>query len=182
MIIELKFCMLKFLSSICLKSIYHFFVKDFTFSHISLFFIKKYILHPLFIKYHAAKIESISSIIEITLLLGFAAAIGWNLDLAAIAGIIIVVGTGVDHQIVITDGVLSGKHSEEVYDWKKRIKNAFFIIMAAYFTTVFAMLPLWFAGAGLLKGFALTTIVGVSLGVLITRPAYAAVIEILMKD
>ena len=61
------------------------------------------------------------------------------------------------------------------------IKMAFFIIMGAYFTTVVAMLPLLFAGAGLLKGFALTTIAGVSIGVFITRPAYAAMVEKLLK-
>lgn len=123
-----------------------------------------------------------TSIIEVTLILGVASVIGWNLDLAAIAGIIIAVGTGIDHQIVITDEVLKGGKTAEIYDWKKRIKNAFFIIMAAYLTTLVAMLPLWFAGAGLLKGFALTTIIGASMGVFITRPAYAAVIEILLKD
>jgi len=39
-----------------------------------------------------------------------------------------------------------------------------------------------FAGAGMLKGFALTTIIGVSVGVFITRPAYASIIEILLKE
>lgn len=138
----------------------------------------------IFARYRKLKIAVpvfFTSIIEVTLLLGFAAIVGWNLDLAAIAGIIIVVGTGVDHQIVITDGVLSGK-SEGSYDWKKRIKSAFFIIIAAYLTTVSAMMPLWFAGAGLLKLFALTTIIGVTIGILVTRPAYASVIEILMKE
>ncbi len=123
-----------------------------------------------------------TSVIEVTLIMGVAALIGWNLDLAAIAGIIIAVGTGVDHIIVITDEVLSGERETEIYDWKKRIKGAFFIIIAAYLTTLVAMLPLWFAGAGLLKGFALTTIIGVSMGVFIARPAYAAVIEILLKE
>jgi len=139
----------------------------------------------IFVRYRRIKIAVpvfFTSIVEVTLLLGFAALIGWNLDLAAIAGIIIVVGTGVDHQIVITDGVLAGKNADEIYDWKKRIKNAFFIIFAAYLTTIFAMLPLWAAGAGLLKLFALTTIFGITFGVLITRPAYAAAIEILMKN
>ena len=42
--------------------------------------------------------------------------------------------------------------------------------------------PLMFAGAGLLKGFALTTILGVSVGVFITRPAYAAIVELLIKE
>jgi len=54
--------------------------------------------------------------------------------------------------------------------------------MAAYFSTVVAMLPLLFAGAGLLKGFAITSILGVTFGVFITRPAYAAVVEILVKE
>jgi len=44
------------------------------------------------------------------------------------------------------------------------------------------MIPLLWAGAGLLKGFALTTVAGASFGVLIARPAYAAIIEHLMKD
>jgi preprotein translocase subunit SecD len=121
----------------------------------------------------------ITSLVEVILLLGIAAIIGWNLDLAAIAGIIIAVGTGIDHQIVITDETLRGEMQS---DWKKKIKNAFFIIMGAFATTVVAMVPLMFAGAGLLKGFALTTIIGVSIGVFIARPAYAAVVEILVKE
>jgi len=134
-----------------------------------------------FIRYRKLKIAIpivITSFSEIFIILGFAALIRWNLDLAAIAGIIAAVGTGVDHQIVITDEVLRGETMS--HDWKRRIKNAFFIIMAAYFTTVVAMVPLWAMGAGLLKGFALTTIVGVSIGVFITRPAFAKIIEILL--
>ena len=118
---------------------------------------------------------------ELILLLGIAALIGWNLDLAAIAGIIVAIGTGVDDQIVIADETLYGE-KRAVFSWKQRIKNAFFIIFAAYFTLVVAMFPLLFAGAGLLKGFAITTILGVSIGVFIARPAYAAIVEILLKE
>jgi len=121
-----------------------------------------------------------TSLSEVIILLGVASLIGWNLDLAAIAGIIIAVGTGVDHQIVITDETMGGE--SQSFNWKDRIKKAFFIIMAAYITTFVAMLPLVFAGAGLLKGFAITTLIGVSIGVFIARPAYAAVIEILAKE
>jgi len=70
---------------------------------------------------------------------------------------------------------------EAFYDWKRRLKNAMFIIFGSYLTVVAGMIPLWFAGAGLLKGFAFTTIVGVSFGVLIARPAYAAILKILLK-
>ncbi len=45
-----------------------------------------------------------------------------------------------------------------------------------------AMAPLLFAGAGLVKGFALTTMLGVTVGVLVTRPAFAVIIEVLVKD
>ncbi len=124
----------------------------------------------------------LTAALEVVLLLGVAAVIGWNLDLAAIAAIILVIGTSLDHQIVITDNVLSGRKEEaDIMDWKSKLKYAFFIIIAAYFTTSSAMIPLWFAGAGLLKGFALTTIIGLTMGVFVARPAYAAAIEILLK-
>lgn len=136
-----------------------------------------------FIRYKSLKVALpmlFTMLTELILLLGMAALIGWNIDLAAIAGIIIAIGTGVDHQIVIADEILKGE--AQVYDWKQRIKKAFFIIMAAYFTTSVAMIPLLFAGAGLIKGFAITTIMGITFGVLIARPAYAAIVEILMKE
>ena len=119
---------------------------------------------------------------EVVILLGFAALINWNLDIASIAGIIIMIGTGVNDQTIITDETLKGETKTAVFNWKERIKRAFFIIVGAYLTVVFAMIPLIFAGAGLLKGFALTTIIGLSIGIVITRPAYAVIIEILLKD
>jgi len=135
-----------------------------------------------FIRYRKIKIALpiiITSISEVILLLGFASLVGWNLDLAAIAGIIIAVGTGVDHLIIIADETIRG---ETGYGgWKEKFKRAFFIIIAAYFTTLVAMTPLLFAGAGLLKGFALITIAGLSFGVFIARPAYAAAIQILLE-
>ena len=117
---------------------------------------------------------------EIILLLGLAALIGWNIDLAAIAGIIITVGTGVNHQIVITDETL--RVEKFAANWGERIKRAFSIIMTSYFTVVVALIPLIFAGAGLLKGFAIITILGASIGVFISRPVFARVIEILLRN
>ena len=115
---------------------------------------------------------------EIFLILSFAALTKQNLDIASIAGIIASVGTGVDDQIVITDEVLTGGTSTV----KQNIKKAFFIILTAYFATVVAMIPLLRAGAGLLRGFAVVTIVGVSIGVFITRPAFGAIVKVLMED
>jgi len=135
-----------------------------------------------FIRYRQIKIAIpmlLTMVSEVILIMGVAALIQWNIDMAAIAGIIVAVGTGVDDQIVIADETLRGESQK--FGWKERIKRAFFIIMVAYFSGVASMVPLLFAGAGLLKGFALTTILGISIGVFITRPAYAAMVETLLK-
>ena len=65
-----------------------------------------------------------------------------------------------------------------------RIKNAFFIIFASAATLIAAMLPLayygfsrGYTGIGMLSVFAFTTILGVLIGIFITRPVYAKFIE-----
>ncbi|MBS3150192.1 hypothetical protein J4425_00070 [Candidatus Woesearchaeota archaeon] len=135
----------------------------------------------IFIRYRKLKISVpmiIISCSEALIVLGFLTLIKYNLDLAAIAGIIAAVGTGVDDQVVITDEIL-GKESS---NWKERYKKAFFIIIAAYFATLAAMIPLLRAGAGLLTGFAISTIAGITIGVFITRPAFASIIKVLLNE
>ena len=105
--------------------------------------------------------------------LAIAAMIRWNLDAPSIAGIIAGMGTGVNDQIVMIDESVSKVN----ISLKDKLKRALFIIFAAFFTIIAAMVPLFWAGAGLLRGFALTTIVGVSVGILITRPAFAEIIR-----
>lgn len=117
-----------------------------------------------------------SLICEIILILGFASLIKWNLDLASLAGILVSVGTGVDDLIVFTDNAL-----RRIKKFEKRIKEATSIVFTSWASTVVAMLPLFFLNLGILKGFALTTIVGVTVGVLITRPAYREIIKLLTK-
>lgn len=141
------------------------------------------VIAVIFAKYREFRITvpiAITLLSEILIILGVAALIGWNIDLAAIAGIIVAVGTGVDDQIVITDETLRGE--AHIMNWKEKFKRAFSIIMVAYALTVVAMIPLLFAGAGLLKGFAITSILGVSVGVFITRPAYAAIVERILRE
>jgi len=123
-----------------------------------------------------------TTLAEVILTLGVAAVIRWNIDLAAIAGILAVIGTGADDQIIITDEALAGDGRRTRR--KFRIKDAFFIIFASAGTLIAAMLPLAYVGfsrgatgIGLLAGFAFTTVVGVLIGVFITRPVYAKFIE-----
>lgn len=126
----------------------------------------------LFIRYKSWKsslAQILSMLSEIIIILGVAAFIKWNLDLPSIAGILATIGTGVDDLVVIMDESI---HSV-ILSLKQRLKRAFTIIMGAYFTSLVSLLPLMWAGAGLLKGFAITTIIGISVGVFITRPAFS---------
>jgi preprotein translocase subunit SecD len=114
-----------------------------------------------------------TSFSEIIIILGIAALVKWNLDLPSIAGILATIGTGVDQQIVILDEARRGVQSS----LKDKMKRALFIIVSAYFTALVALLPLFWAGAGLFRGFAFTTLIGITAGVLISRPAFSDMIR-----
>lgn len=132
----------------------------------------------LFIKYKRIKVTGaviMTMFAEAFITLGVATLLRWNIDVAGIAGIIAGMGTGVNDQIVILDESFSG--GETATRLKERIKRALFVIVGAFFTIIAAMLPLFWAGAGMLRGFALTTIIGVTVGILITRPAFADIVE-----
>ncbi len=110
---------------------------------------------------------------EVIIILGVAAFIKWNLDLPSIAGILATIGTGIDDLIVLMDETSTGIS----LSIKRKLKRAFAIILGAYFTSLVSLLPLMWAGAGLLKGFAITTIIGISVGVFITRPAFGEMLR-----
>ncbi len=130
----------------------------------------------IFIRYRKFK-ESmallLTSFSEIIIILGVASMIDWNLDLLSIAGILATVGTGIDQQIIVLDE----SRQKIVLSVKEKLKRAFTIILSAYFTALVSLLPLLWAGAGLLKGFAITTIIGITIGILITRPAFTDMIK-----
>ncbi len=126
-----------------------------------------------------------TSLFEVIIILGFAALINWNLDLPSIAGIIAAIGTGVDQQIVITDELLGGEKTTKITrraSTLKRMGRAFFVIFAAAATTIAAMSFLLVYFVGTLKGFAFTTILGVLIGILVTRPAYAEIAKYLLGE
>ncbi|MCW7080943.1 MAG: preprotein translocase subunit SecD [Candidatus Methanospirare jalkutatii] len=113
---------------------------------------------------------------EVLAILGFAAVVGWQLDLPSIAGIIAVIGTGVDQLVMITDEVISGgKTASRIY--RRRVSFAYNIIFASAATTIVAMLALASMALGTLRGFAIVTIVGLLIGIFVTRPAYARILE-----
>ncbi len=119
---------------------------------------------------------------EALLVLGLAVAMKriWQLDLAAIAGIIVSLGTGVNQEIIMTDEFLKYGLDKKKLSFKEQIKNASFIIFAAFGSGIAAMLPLFFIGLGAVRGFAITTLIGMASGVFITRPAFIVMLEELM--
>ncbi len=118
-----------------------------------------------------------TNVIEIVILIALLGTFG-TLDLAAMAGVIALIGTGVDNQIIITDELLTRRKQEEVKrSATERLKRAFEIVFATAGVAIAAMLPLLLSGIVEVSGFALATILGVTIGVLVTRPAYGAIVE-----
>jgi len=112
---------------------------------------------------------------EVVLIFGAAALLKWTIDLASIAGILAAIGTGVDAQIIMVDEARHKK--EEELSLRRKLEQAFFIIVSSGAATIGAMLPLFIIAGGAIRGFAFTTILGVLIGVMITRPTFSKVLE-----
>ena len=122
------------------------------------------------IKFSIALIITVIS--ELVIILGIASLIKWNLDLPSIAGILVTIGTGIDQQIIILD-----EAKEKFINITQRMKRAFAIILGAYFTALVALIPLYWAAAGFFRGFAFTAMIGITAGILITRPASSEMVK-----
>ena len=139
----------------------------------------------IFIRYRSIKLTvpiMFTSISEIIITLCVISLINYRLDLASVTGILAAVGTGVDDQIVIIDELKKGEENA-AESLANRVKKAFFIIFAAAATVIATMLPLivFSFGFGKLAGFGITTILGVLIGVFITRPAFSVFAEHVLK-
>ncbi|OAQ53476.1 hypothetical protein HTG_08335 [Natrinema mahii] len=124
----------------------------------------------------------VTAMAEVVILLGFAALIRMPLDLSHVAGFIAVVGTGVDDLVIIADEVMDEGDVSSERVFQSRFRKAFWVIGAAAATTVVALSPLAVLSLGDLRGFAIITILGVFIGVLITRPAYGDILRRLLTD
>ena len=110
-----------------------------------------------------------------------------TLDLSAMAGIIVLMGSGVADQIVITEEMLRGGAGEDEtaqetghdhYDLKDRLGKAFYVIFTLAGAVIAAMLPLVLSGIVEIVGFGISAILGVLVGVFITRPAYGEFMKV----
>ncbi len=140
----------------------------------------------IYFRYRSFKIlipNMLFSFFELVLTLGAASVIRWTIDLSSIAGIIAAIGSGTNDQIMIIDEILIGGGEEEkkIYTLKQRVKRSFFIIFGSAATVIAGVLPMMFIGVGAMKGFAVTTILGVLIGIVITRPAFARIAEKILE-
>ncbi len=138
-----------------------------------------------YLRYKSKKIVLpllITAFSETIIVLGVAVLISHQLDLPSIAGVLATLGTGVDQMVIITDEVLRGEDADTKLrtSLTKRVSRAFSIIFASAATTICAMVPLAYMQLGVLRGFAIVTIIGILAGVFITRPSYAKMIKLLL--
>ena len=77
----------------------------------------------------------LTSMSEIIIILGLSVVIGWTIDLAAIAAIIAIIGTGIDAQIILIDQAL--RSGERFLTTKEKVQRAFLL------SSVQAELLLW---------------------------------------
>lgn len=106
-------------------------------------------------------------------------------DLAALAGLIAALGSGVNAEVVIVDE-LTSRVKRETLSLVQRIKSGLFIITTAALTVIGVMGPIVLfsrsmPGISSLYGFAIVAILGAIIGVIITRPAFTKVVEMIVK-
>ncbi|MCX6801603.1 MAG: hypothetical protein NT067_00670 [Candidatus Diapherotrites archaeon] len=141
----------------------------------------------IFFRYKQVKLSMaiiFTAIVEAFCTTAFTSALGQSIDIAAIAGVIAAIGTGVNDQIIITDELLKGGTEEEQTSVARRIKRAFFMVIAAAATMLATMVPLIIFGGAMVKlvGFAIAVVIGVLVGTMITRPAYGEIARYLMGE
>ncbi|MFC3959794.1 MMPL family transporter [Halovivax cerinus] len=124
----------------------------------------------------------VTALSEVVILLGVAAAAEMALTLAHVAGFIAVVGTGVDDLVIIADEVMDQGRVSQGRVFDSRFRKAFWTIAAAAATTIIAMSPLAVMPLSDIKGFAIITILGVLVGVFVTRPAYGNILRKLLTS
>lgn len=140
----------------------------------------------IFLRYGKVKIAApmlITAGAEVIILFAISSLLNYPIDIAVIAGFVAVIGTGVDDLIIIADQVMGGENpatSDKIFE--RRFRKALWIILGAAGTTILALGPLAVLELNELQGFAIFTIIGVIVGVVLTRPAYGDMLRYLFTD
>jgi len=96
----------------------------------------------------------------------------WTLDIPAIVGLVVVIGSSVNQMIIITDQLLLKEGGR-----KEREETSMHMVWSGFMILVATMSVMIWLGVGTLKGLAITTILEEYIGVFITRPAFASILE-----
>lgn len=135
----------------------------------------------LYIRYRNFKIlipTILWSAFEVILTLGVAAIIKWTLDLASIAGIIAAIGEGTNEQVLMIDEIKEGGGDDDrSFTLRQKLKRSFFIIVGTATVIMMSVVPMIFIGIGVMKGFAITTLIGTFVGTVLTRPAFSVIAQ-----
>jgi len=119
----------------------------------------------------ASLLVYIPMISELIISIALGIALGQTFDIPAILGVFLGIATGIDDNLIIVNDTLLGKRE---YKIEKSIRKITFIIVTAVLIEVLAYVPLLFSNIalGLLRGFAIMTIITALVGLFVTRPAY----------
>lgn len=108
-------------------------------------------------------VADIGIIYALVLLFGFMAGTGSILTLPGIAGIIFTIGTLVDGNVIVNERIKeeirAGKTTKTAIELS--FSHSFWTLFDSNLTTIIAALALYYFGTGTIKGFAITTIVGI---------------------
>ena len=115
---------------------------------------------------------------EFAITLGAVSALGLPLGLPELGGILLVIGTGVEHLLIVTDMMLKGgvpQAGSVSVGW--RASRALAIVYTAMFLIIAVMIPIGLLGFSLIRGFIIIAIIGTILALLFTRPFYAKILD-----
>ena len=108
-------------------------------------------------------VADIGILYALTVIFGFLSGTGSILTLPGIAGIIFTIGTLVDGNVIIYERIKeemrAGKTTKTAIELA--FSRSFWTLFDANLTTIIAALSLYYFGTGTIKGFAITTIVGI---------------------
>jgi preprotein translocase subunit SecD len=114
---------------------------------------------------------------EFVITLGAISALGLTLGLPELAGLLLVVSTGIDHMLIVADEMLKGVAPQANVSVGWRASRALAIVYTAVFLIIAAMAPIGLLGFAALRGFVLIAVTGTILALLFTRPFYAKIID-----
>lgn len=124
-----------------------------------------------------------TSLCELAIALGAASASGLTIGLPELAGLFVVVGTGIDHMLIVTDEMLRGGMPQDKgvsVGW--RASRALKIVYTAMFAIIGAMVPVALIGFGAIRGFVILTISGTVLALIFTRTLYARIVDTVLAS